>query len=50
LLAEHSLKPTVQICLQPVSLSRKATKLCIETVQARGWRLSIQTHKYIGAR
>jgi 7-carboxy-7-deazaguanine synthase len=50
LIAEYLLKPTVQICLQPVSLSDRATQLCIETVQARGWRLSVQTHKYIGAR
>lgn len=37
-----------QICLQPLSQSRTATKLCIETVQARGWRLSVQMHKYMG--
>lgn len=47
LLSEISLKPEVQICLQPVSRSRKATQLCIEVVQERGWRLSIQTHKYL---
>jgi 7-carboxy-7-deazaguanine synthase len=50
LLAGRPLKPNVQICLQPVSLSRKATELCIETVQVRGWRLSVQIHKYLGAR
>jgi 7-carboxy-7-deazaguanine synthase len=50
LIAEYPLKPNVQICLQPVSLSRKATQLCIETVPARGWQLSVQTHKYLGAR
>jgi 7-carboxy-7-deazaguanine synthase len=50
LLAGRPLKPNVQICLQPVSLSRKATELCIETVPARGWRLSVQIHKYLGAR
>lgn len=50
LLAGQVLKTAVQICLQPVSLSEKATQLCMETVQARGWRLSVQTHKYIGAR
>jgi len=50
LLKEHAilLKEKVQICLQPISQSPKATKLCLETVQARGWRLSIQTHKYLG--
>jgi 7-carboxy-7-deazaguanine synthase len=50
LLAGTQLKPNVQICLQPVSVRQKATELCIETVQARGWRLSVQTHKYIAAR
>ncbi|HVO44409.1 MAG TPA: 7-carboxy-7-deazaguanine synthase QueE [Aggregatilineales bacterium] len=47
LLSEHKLKPAAQICLQPVSLSPKATQLCIETVQQRGWRLSVQVHKYL---
>lgn len=35
------------ISLQPVSLSDKATKLCIETALQRGWNLSLQTHKLI---
>jgi len=43
-----NLKLGVQVCLQPVSQSKKATELCLETVQEKGWRLSIQTHKYIG--
>ena len=47
LLSDIALKDSVQICLQPVSLSQKATQLCIETVQRRGWRLSVQMHKYI---
>jgi len=47
LLAAVKLKPTAQICLQPVSVSPKATQLCIETVQQRGWRLSVQMHKYL---
>jgi 7-carboxy-7-deazaguanine synthase len=34
--------------LQPLSGSRKATELCVETAKARGWRLSVQTHKVIG--
>ena len=50
LLAANTLKPGVQLCLQPVSASQKATQLCLNTVQSRGWRLSIQTHKYIGVR
>lgn len=50
LLQTAALKPTVQICLQPVSQSQKATDLCLQTVQERGWRLSLQMHKYLGAR
>lgn len=47
LLLQMELKEDVQLCLQPVSLSPKATRLCIQTVQDRGWRLSLQTHKLI---
>ncbi|MEI7554033.1 7-carboxy-7-deazaguanine synthase QueE [Candidatus Chlorohelix sp.] len=46
-LATFRYKENAQILLQPLSLNPKATKLCIETVQNRGWRLSIQTHKYL---
>lgn len=35
------------ITLQPVSQAKKATRLCVKTVQERGWRLSIQIHKYL---
>lgn len=37
----------IQVCLQPVSASKKATDLCMETAMKRGWRLSIQTHKLL---
>lgn len=47
LLAEFETKPSAVICLQPMSLSQRATELAIETVKARGWRLSVQTHKYL---
>lgn len=50
LLTDVPLKPEVQICLQPVSTSEKATALCLEVVQQRGWRLSVQMHKYIGVK
>lgn len=40
-------KENVQFCLQPVSVSPKATQLCLDAVQQRGWRLSVQMHKYI---
>ena len=39
-----------QICLQPMSTNQRATLLCIETCLARGWRLSIQTHKLLEVR
>lgn len=47
LLSICDLKPGCQICLQPVSQSPKATKICIDEVQRRGWRLSVQVHKYL---
>ncbi|HUM72265.1 MAG TPA: 4Fe-4S cluster-binding domain-containing protein, partial [Chloroflexota bacterium] len=40
LLTAVPLKPDAHICLQPVSVSAKATALCLEVVQQRGWRLS----------
>lgn len=49
-LAAHPLKAGVQVCLQPLSQNRVATELAIRTVQERGWRLSSQTHKYLGLR
>lgn len=45
-----TLKDPCQICLQPVSLSEKATELCIETVQKKNWRLSVQMHKFINVK
>jgi 7-carboxy-7-deazaguanine synthase len=38
------------IWLQPISQSHKATDICIEAATACGWRVSIQTHKYLGVR
>ena len=35
------------ICLQPESQDPEATALCIKAVQERGWRLSVQLHKYL---
>lgn len=52
-LAKHEIpkwpRPPI-ISLQPVSQSPSATKLCIETCLARGWRLSVQLHKVLGLR
>jgi 7-carboxy-7-deazaguanine synthase len=42
------LRSDCEICLQPVSQQPRATQLCIEEVRKRGWRLSIQTHRYLG--
>jgi 7-carboxy-7-deazaguanine synthase len=36
------------IYLQPISLQKRATELAISTCIARNWRLSLQTHKFIG--
>lgn len=36
------------IYLQPISLQKRATDLCIKTCIAKNWRLSLQTHKFIG--
>jgi 7-carboxy-7-deazaguanine synthase len=38
------------ICLQPLSLSPRATRLCEETARHRGWRLSVQVHKLLNLR
>jgi 7-carboxy-7-deazaguanine synthase len=36
------------IFLQPISQQTRATELAITTCIARNWRLSLQTHKFIG--
>lgn len=42
--------PNTLIWLQPVSQGEDATRLCIDTCLLKGWRLSLQTHKYAGVR
>ncbi len=37
-----------QVYLQPISQQKRATELAIKTCIARNWRLSLQTHKFIG--
>jgi len=37
----------VTISLQPISQSQRATAICVEACLKRGWRLSLQLHKYI---
>lgn len=34
------------IWLQPLSMSAKATALCIDEARANGWRVSLQVHKF----
>ena len=41
-------KHSCVITLQPVSQNERATELCINACLSFGWRLSIQTHKFIG--
>lgn len=36
------------IYLQPISQQKRATQFAIDTCIKRNWRLSIQTHKYLG--
>ncbi len=38
------------ICLQPVSCDKNATALCVNICIEKGWRLSLQSHKYIKIR
>ena len=46
-----SWNPNRVVALQPVSQSKKATALCMETaMQRKGWRLSVQVHKYLDVR
>lgn len=42
---QHTKNP---IYLQPLSQSKKATELCVQACMKYNWRLSVQTHKYIG--
>lgn len=38
------------VWLQPLSQSPKATALCVQAATAHGFRVSIQTHKFLGLR
>ncbi|MCA1419479.1 7-carboxy-7-deazaguanine synthase QueE [Bradyrhizobium sp. BRP23] len=48
LIAEHG-RPAL-IWLQPLSMSKKATELCVEAARQHRWRISVQTHKFMGIR
>lgn len=49
-LSQYTTRPDVVISLQPMSLNKKATELCQFRVMERGWRLSLQTHKFTNSR
>ncbi len=38
------------VWLQPVSQKQDNTELCVKTAMDNNWRISIQTHKYMGVR
>ena len=38
------------VWLQPVSQKQDNTDLCVKTAMDNNWRISIQTHKYMGVR
>ena len=44
----YGTEPPPPIYLQPISQQKRATDLAIKTCIARNWRLSLQTHKFIG--
>lgn len=49
-IARGWLSPGCAICLQPMSQSPAATGTCMTVCQERGWRLSVQVHKYLELR
>ena len=50
-LIAHKVDPERKtVWLQPLSQSTKATALCVEQATILGYRLSIQTHKFLGLR
>lgn len=44
------LGPRGGVWLQPLSASAKATALCVSEAIGRGWKVSLQTHKFMGVR
>ena len=50
LIDRYPCEKTRPIYLQPLSLSAKATELCVASATANGWRVSLQTHKLAGWR
>jgi 7-carboxy-7-deazaguanine synthase len=50
LLDERPKRDGVLIWLQPLSLSPKATELCVDQAIKQGWRVSLQAHALAGVR
>ena len=48
LLTAKPIKADAEVALQPISQRPRATQLAIKTCIQRNWRLSLQTHKYLG--
>ena len=48
LLAESPVPSNTLIYLQPISQQARATQLAVDTCIKENWRLSLQTHKFIG--
>lgn len=48
-LANHAgiLPPDCTIAVQPLSMQQRATDICLRAAMQYGWRVSIQTHKYL---
>ncbi len=46
-LTNNPVKESAEVCLQPLSQSEKATQLCVAKALQMGWRVSIQTHKFL---
>lgn len=42
--------PSAEVWLQPISASKPATELCVSAATRYGWRVSLQTHKFLGVR
>jgi 7-carboxy-7-deazaguanine synthase len=50
LVLPHAKVEKHRVFLQPISQNEKATALCIRAARAKGWRVSVQVHKFVGVR
>lgn len=44
------IRPDADVWLQPLSQNKRATELCMIAARNHGWRVSLQTHKFLGVR